>query len=111
VTRWGRKSNRSCDQPVASISHQPDGVQKVANEHRFENVQLEMPIRPSDCDGSVVPHNLGADHRHGFALRWVNLARHDRRPGFVLGKVKFAQAASWAGTWKGLDLVSARPEA
>ena len=59
-------------------------MQKVVNDYRLKNVELEVALRASESDGGGGAVNLHADHGHSFALRRIHFARHDGRTRFVL---------------------------
>ena len=66
------------------------------DDHRLAHVELEVAPGSGHGHRGVVPVDLDADHDHGLALGRVDLARHDRRAGFVLRQVELPEAA--AGT-------------
>lgn len=55
---------------------------------------LELSIRPSNRNSSLVSNYLSCDHSHSLALRRVDLARHDAATRFVFRQTEFAQTAS-----------------
>jgi len=98
-----------------AVGEQDHAVQKIADQHRLENVELELALRASDGDGHVVAcgwggwlvlrewpgeeswrptHDLRADHGQGLALRRVDLSRHDGGARFVLGQAELTKAAT-----------------
>eukprot|EP01136_Pigoraptor_vietnamica_P003255 Opistho-1_new@32269 len=79
------------------IAEEANGTEDVVDDDGLEDVKLKVAVETAHGDGRVVPDDFGADHRDGLALRGVNLARHDRRAGLVLGKKELAQAAAGAG--------------
>ena len=62
---------------VDDVGHQPYGLQKAMSEDRFVNIQFEMSLAACNGNRGVVSKDLAAHHRHGFALRWIDLTRHD----------------------------------
>ena len=48
------------------------------------------------CHGGIHADHLGAQHRHGFALGGIHLARHDRTARFIGRQQQFPQSCSWA---------------
>src|SRR5579863_3773839 len=82
---------------VAAVADQAGAVEEVVNDHRLEDIQLEVAGRAADIDGHVIPEYLSGDHREGFALRWVHLPGHDGRSGLVIRDMDFTDAAAWAG--------------
>ena len=62
---------------TTGIGQQADGLQHIENQHRFENVQFKITLTARNGDGRMIAHHLGADHGHGLALCWINLAWHD----------------------------------
>ena len=85
------------DETVAGVGEELDGVEKVEDHHRFEDVELEIALRAGEADGGVVAHHLGGDHGDGFALRGIYFAGHDGGAGLVFGEGQFAEAAARAG--------------
>ena len=75
-------------------------LQHVVDEHRLEDVELEVPARAGDADRDVVAHDLRADHRQRLALRRVHLAGHDRAARLVRREHELADARS-AGRSRG----------
>ena len=73
-------------------------LEEVGDYHGLEDVELEVPRRAADCDCNLISKDLGADHRECLALRWVHLARHDRRPWLILREGQLSKAASRAGS-------------
>ena len=54
-----------------------------------------MTSGPSSGNGGIESDHLGADHRHGFALGRIDLARHDRTAGLIGRQQEFPQASAW----------------
>ena len=52
-------------------------MKDVVDDHWLEDVELEVALHPTGCDGGVIANHLAAHHGNGFALRRVHLARHD----------------------------------
>lgn len=73
-------------------------VQKVADHDGLEHVKLELTVHTTNGSSDVVTHNLGADHGKGLALSGVDLSRHDRGAGLVLGEDQLAQTATRSRT-------------
>ena len=91
TTQWSTKLF------MASVS-KLDGVQKIENHHRLEDVELEISLGAGEADGGVIAHHLHGNHGDGFALRGIHFAGHDRRAGLVFGQDQFAEAAARAGS-------------
>ena len=72
-------------------------MQEIVDHHRLEDIQLEIALRAGEGDGGVVAVDLHGDHGHGFALRGIDFAGHDRGARLVFRDVQFAQAAARAG--------------
>jgi hypothetical protein len=96
-------------------------MEQIADQHGFEDVELpsvvskdgwlgtnlECTAGAGDGDGSVVSHDLSADHSHGLTLCGIHLPWHNTRtnhqptlpnvlPRFIFGDTDFAETA--AGT-------------
>ena len=82
---------------MAGVGEQRDRVQKVEDDDRLEDVELEIALRAGEADGGVVAHDLDGDHGDGFALGGIDFAGHDGRARLVFGNDQFAEAAAWAG--------------
>ena len=76
------------------VGEKARGLQETVDEERLEDVQLEVPRSTADVDGHVVSEHRATDHRHGFALRRVDLPRHDRAARLVLGNAQLADSAA-----------------
>jgi hypothetical protein len=81
---------------LAGVAEESNAVQDVLDDQGLEDVQLEVTVAASDGHGSVVAHNLSADHGDGLALGGVDLAGHDGRTGLVLGEGKLTKTAAGA---------------
>jgi hypothetical protein len=105
-------SAQSNDDPIKQTTPQKkknnQQPQSINNPHRCQRRPLRRKIRrqrwsppsinfPRTCDGRVVADDARADHRQRLALRRVDLARHNRRPGLVLGQRDLAETAARAG--------------
>ena len=66
-------------------------MQEVVDDDRFEDVELEIPLRAGDRDRRVVADHLDGYHRHRLALSRIHLARHDRGARLVLRQDQFAE--------------------
>jgi hypothetical protein len=84
------------DEAVGGVAEEARRLQQVVDHDRLEHVELEVAVGPGDGDGGVVADHLGAHHREGLGLGRVDLARHDRRAGLVLGEPDLADAAARA---------------
>ena len=82
------------------VAHQAHRLQEVVGHDRIEDVQLEMALAAGERQRRVIAEDLNADLRQRLALRWVDLARHDRRARLVFGQRKFAEARARAGAQK-----------
>ena len=69
---------------VARVRQQHHRVQEIVNDERLENVELEIALRSRDRNRRVVADHLNANHRHRFALGWIDFTGHDRRARLVL---------------------------
>lgn len=81
-----------------AIGQDAHAVEQVADDGRLEHVEFKLAVHTTNGGGNVVTHNLGADHGEGLALGRVNLARHDRRAGLVLGEDQLVQTAAGTGS-------------
>lgn len=79
---------------LEGVGEQPRGLEEVVDHDGHEDVQFEIALRGCDADGSIVAHNLYGDHRDGFALGWVDLARHDGAARLVRGDRDLAETAA-----------------
>ena len=73
-------------------------MKDVADDEGLEDVELELPVHPTDGGGVVVPHDLCADHSERLGLGRVHLSGHDGASGLVLGEAELAEAAAGAGS-------------
>jgi hypothetical protein len=55
---------------------------------------LELSARTCDAHRRLISNDLGSYHSNSFALRGIDLARHDATTRFVLGKAKLTKPAS-----------------
>ena len=83
---------------AAAVAQQTDRLQQIVDDHRFEHVQLQMPLTRGETDGDVIAQHLTGQHRQGFALGRVDLAGHDRAPRFVGRQFHLGQSGTWPGT-------------
>ena len=60
----------------------------------LKTLSSKLPCEPANPDRGSGAVDLHAHHGHGFALRGIHLARHDRRPGLVFRNGEFSQAAA-----------------
>lgn len=87
------------------VGQDAGAVQKVADHHGLENVQLELAAHAANSGSDVVTHDLGADHSQSLTLGGVDFSRHDRGTGLVLGQDQLTQTATGTGT-KVTDILS-----
>ena len=80
---------------VARVAQQSHRVKEIVDDHRLEDVELKVALRPREGNRRVVANHLHAHHRHRLTLGGVHLAGHDRRAGFVLWQDQFVQPAPW----------------
>ena len=66
------------DEAMTGIMNQSDRVQQVMNHYRLENIQFKVALRAGESNRRIVTHDLYGHHSHRFALRGIDLARHDR---------------------------------
>src|SRR5580693_4108003 len=85
------------DVAVTGVGDERDGVQKVVDDHWLEHVEFKVALRAGESYGGGRSVDLRADHGHGFALRRIDFAGHDRRSRFVLRDGKLAQSAAGTG--------------
>ena len=78
----------------ACVAQQTDALEDVVDDHWLEDVEFEVARCTADVDGDIVTKHLRGDHCHRLALRWVDLARHDRRTGFVFWNRELSQTAA-----------------
>lgn len=69
-----------------------------------EITDLKVPVRSGNADGRLIAHHLRGDHCQSFALRRVDLARHDTTSRLILWKSEFTKSTSRART-KEADVV------
>ena len=86
------------DEAVAGVGDQRDRVQEVVDDHRLEDVELEVALRAGEADGCRRAVNLRAtmviaSHCVGFTLPGMI-----EEPGSFSGIDQFAQAAARAGS-------------
>ncbi len=62
---------------AAGVSKELDTFQYVVDHDRFIDVQLEVALASCKRNCCVIAKHLYADHGQDFALRRVDLARHD----------------------------------
>ena len=55
-----------------------------------------MSLQPANRHRLMIAHDLRRDHRQHFALRRVDLARHDRAARLVLRQMQLAKAGARA---------------
>src|ERR1700759_1726533 len=79
------------------IAEQLYGMYHTISQYRLVDVELEMSLAAGHGDRGVITEHLAADHGHGFALRRVHLARHDRRTRLRFGQGPFTQARARSG--------------
>src|SRR5262249_39484078 len=84
-------SNAVVGEALRGIAQELDRLQEVVDDYRLEDVELEMALGARKSDRGVVAEHLHTDHGQRFALRRVDLSRHDRRAGLVLPKRELAQ--------------------
>src|SRR5436189_5289323 len=63
--------NAIIDKAVTRVMDEPYRVKKIMDHHRFENVQLEIPLRAGKPDSCIIAKHLHAHHRHRFRLRRI----------------------------------------
>ena len=80
-----------------SVGEETAGLKEVVDDHRHEDIELEVALARRETDCRVIPQNLHGDHGEGLALGGVHLAGHDGAPRFVLGKNDLAEAAPGTG--------------
>src|SRR5690606_19033161 len=80
----------------AGVTQQLDAFEHVVNHDRLVYVQLEITLGTGKGHRGVVAKHLYTHHGERFTLRGIDLARHNRRTGFVIGNDELADAASWA---------------
>ena len=86
-----RSARRSCR------SRRPAGgaLQEIVDDHRLEDVQLEVAGSAAEVDRDVVARSPGQHSMvSAFALGRVDLARHDRAARLVLRDAELADAAA-----------------
>lgn len=86
--------NKVLLEALHAIGENAHAVQQVADHQRLEDVEFELAVHATNGSGNVVTHDLGADHGKGLALGGVDLARHNRRTGLVLGQNQLAETAA-----------------
>src|ERR1700690_3169874 len=77
-----------------AITNQPRTVQKIINDHGFENIQFKLAHGSTDVDGNIIAQYLCADHRQCFTLGRIYLTWHDGRSGLIIRNEKFADSTS-----------------
>ena len=53
-----------------------------------------MSTRAGHADRRLIPHDLGSYHRHGLALRRVDLPGHNAAPRLVFGQAELSKPAT-----------------
>jgi hypothetical protein len=71
-------------------------MRDVLDHQRLVDIHFEIAAGAAEADGDVIRHHLDGDHRQGFGLGWIDLARHNRRAGLVLGNQQFGESGAWA---------------
>jgi hypothetical protein len=71
-------------------------MRDVFDHQRLVDIHFEIAAGAAEADGDVIRHHLDGDHRQGFGLGWIDLARHNRRAGLVLGNQQFGESGAWA---------------
>lgn len=80
-----------------SVTQDAHAVKQIADHDWLEDVELKVTVHSRNGSGDMVAHNLGADHGERFALGRVDLSRHDRGTGLVLGELELTKTAARAG--------------
>ena len=80
-----------------AVGEQADAVQEIVGDQRFENIQFEIARGAAEVDRHVVAEDLTAEHGQRFALRRIDLARHDRAARLVLRNADFTEAGARPG--------------
>src|SRR5262249_41673781 len=83
---------------LAGVREKLRAVEKIADYHRAEYVQLKVSGSAAEIDRHVVTEYLAAHHRHRLDLGRIHLARHDRAARLVLGNHELANAAARTGS-------------
>ena len=73
---------------------EPDGLEKVAPDHRQHDVELEIACGASEDDRGVVADDLSHNLANGLGDHRVDLPRHDRRARLEVGQVDLAEPAA-----------------
>src|SRR5262249_42460466 len=61
------------------IGHDADRLQQIEHQHRFHDVQLELPCFRRQTNSVVVADHLERDLVYYFGHHWVYFSRHDAR--------------------------------
>jgi hypothetical protein len=80
----------------ASVTEQRNRLGDVGDHHGLVDVHLEIASRAAKADRDIVRHDLHGDHRQRVGLRWIDLSRHNRRPGFILGNEQLGETSARA---------------
>src|SRR5215831_14285132 len=67
-----------------AVGHDCDRVGDVEDHQRLVDIHLEVAACATEAYCHVVGHHLNCDHCQCLALRWINLAGHDRGSWLIL---------------------------
>src|SRR5262245_56289634 len=81
---------------LTRIREELDALEDVVNDHRLDDVELEMSTRPRNTNRNVVAHHVRRHHRERLGLRRIHLAWHDGAAWLVRRENELAQARTWA---------------
>ena len=73
------------------LAEQLDRLDRIVQDDRLVDVELEVALRAGEGHRVIVAEDLDGHHRQRLRLRGIDLARHDRGAGLVLGNRQLAQ--------------------
>ncbi len=66
----------------------------IEDHQRLVDVHFQVTAGAAEADGHVIGHHLHRDHGERLALGRIDLARHDRRPGLILGDLQLGESGT-----------------
>ena len=95
----GRDADDAVDlKRLHDVREVADRLDEVVGNNRLEDVKFKVALACGEIDRCSIAHHLHGHHRYSFALRRVDLARHDGRTRFICRDIDFAETAAGAGS-------------